>query len=290
VGADDGHPGPAGRDLHRQQVRAGEQGPRLTDDRFASAFGVAAQEYERGRPGYPPAAIDALADAFGLGPASVVVDLAAGTGKLTRDLVGRFGQVIAVEPLQEMREQLARGVPGSAAVEGTAESIPLGDGTADAVLVAQAFHWFDGLRALDEIARVLRPRGGLGLLWNTTPWENRETPWFALLDDLLERRRVDLATLRRNASGLWRRAFDDQPWFEPLAEAVFDNPQRMSTDEFVDGFASRSYIAVLEPQERAALLGEVTALLDHPEAPVEDGSVIVPMRTACYSTRFTGVS
>jgi SAM-dependent methyltransferase len=195
--------------------------------------------------------------------------------------------VIAVEPLTEMRDQLARGVPGTTALEGTAESIPVADGTADAVLVAQAFHWFDGLRALEEIARVLRPRGGLGLLWNTTPWETRETPWFAQLDDVLERRRVDLATLRRNASGLWRRAFDDQPWFEPLAEASFENTRRMTREEFIAGFASRSYIAVLAPEERAHVLDEAAELLERSDAPVDEGLVIVPMRTGCYWTRLT---
>ena len=259
----------------------------MSGDRFASAFDAAAQEYERGRPGYPAAAIDCLAREFDLGPGAVVVDLAAGTGKLTRGLVGRFGRVIAVEPLAEMRAQLERRVPEAEALEGTAESIPVADSSADAVLVAQAFHWFDGRRALDEIARVLSPGGGLGLLWNTTPWETRETPWFALLDDLLERRRVELATLRRNASGLWRRAFDEETRFEPLTDAVFDNPQRMAVHEFLDGFASRSYVAVLDPDERAALLVEVAELLERSDAPVDDGEVIVPMRTACHWTRLT---
>ena len=259
----------------------------MNDDRFATAFGGAAQEYERGRPAYPVKAIDALSLEFELGPDSVVVDLAAGTGKLTRDLVGRFARVIAIEPLAEMRDQLKRRVPEAESLDGTAEDIPVADARAHAVLVAQAFHWFDGRRALDEIARVLKPGGGLGLMWNTTPWENRETPWFALLDDLLERRRVNLATLRRNASGLWRHAFDGERRFRQLAEATFDNPQRMTAEEFVDGFASRSYIAVLDPEERAALLGEVGALLERADAPVDDGQVIVPMRTACYWTRLT---
>jgi ubiquinone/menaquinone biosynthesis C-methylase UbiE len=216
-----------------------------------------------------------------------VVDLAAGTGKLTRDLAGRLERVIAVEPLAAMRAELERRVPQAEALDGTAERIPVADDEADAVVVAQAFHWFDGRRALDEIARVLRTRGGLGLLWNTTPWENRETPWFALLDDLLERRRVDLATLRRHASGRWREAFDGEHRFEPLAEAMFDNPQRMATDEFLDGFASRSYVAVLDAQERAGLLAEVGALLERSDAPVEDGLVLVPMRTAAFWTRLT---
>jgi ubiquinone/menaquinone biosynthesis C-methylase UbiE len=259
----------------------------LSEDRFATAFSDAAQEYERGRPGYPAEVIDALARELGLGSDSVVVDLAAGTGKLTRDLGGRFGRVVAVEPLAEMRQELERRVPGTEALDGTAERIPLADDSADAVLVAQAFHWFDGRRALDEIARVLRRGGGLALLWNTTPWELRETPWFARLDDLLERRRVELATLRRNASGLWRRAFDDDRRFEPLAEATFDNPRRMTIDEFVDGFASRSYVAVLAEEDRGALLAEVRDLLDRDDAPVEDGEVVVPMRTAAHWTRLT---
>ncbi|MFL5869438.1 MAG: methyltransferase domain-containing protein [Solirubrobacterales bacterium] len=259
----------------------------MTEERFASAFGSAADEYERGRPGYPVEAIDTLARELSLGPDSAVVDLAAGTGKLTRELVGRFGRVVAIEPLAEMREQLEQQVPGAETIDGTAERIPLADESADAVLVAQAFHWFDGRRALDEIARVLRPGGGLGLLWNTTPWETRETPWFALLDDLLERRRVDLAALHRNASGLWRRAFDDDRRFEPLADATFENPQLMARDEFLDGFASRSYVAVLEPEDRNALLAEVVELLGRADAPVDQGQVLVPMRTATFWTRLT---
>jgi ubiquinone/menaquinone biosynthesis C-methylase UbiE len=262
----------------------------LNDDRFATAFSGAAQEYERGRPGYPAEAIDALAGELGLGDGAVVVDLAAGTGKLTRSLVGRFGAIIAIEPLAEMRAQLERQVPEAKAFDGTAEHIPLGDSSADAVLVAQAFHWFDGRRALDEIARVLRAGGGLGLLWNTTPWENRETPWFALLDDLLERRRVDLATLRRHASGRWREAFDGERRFGPLVEATFANSQRMTTDEFLDGFASRSYVAVLDPEEREALLAEVGRLLERSDAPVDDGQVLVPIRTAAFWTRLTVAS
>ena len=156
------------------------------DAQFGTAFGAVARDYERGRPGYPPEAIDAITRGLHLERGSVVVDLAAGTGKLTRELIERFHRVIAIEPLVEMRARLARTTPRAEALEGTAEHLPLPDASANAVLVAQAFHWFDGRRALGEIARVLRPGGGLGLLWNTTPWERREGAWFGLLDDLLE--------------------------------------------------------------------------------------------------------
>lgn len=173
----------------------------MKDEQFATAFGTAAHDYERGRPGYPPEAIDALVRDLCLERRSVVVDLAAGTGKLTRDLTRRFDAVIAIEPLAEMRQQLARTAPAAKVLDGTAERVPLPDASADAVFVAQAFHWFDGRRALDEIARVLRPGGGLALLWNTTPWERRESAWFARLDDALERSRADLSAMRRHGTG-----------------------------------------------------------------------------------------
>lgn len=262
----------------------------MSDARFASAFADAAEEYERGRPGYPPAAIEALAGELELGPAATVVDLAAGTGKLTRELARRFERVVAIEPLAEMREQLVRSVPEAEALEGTAERMPLADESADAVFVAQAFHWFDGDRALREIARVLRRRGGLALIWNTTPWERRETPWFALVDDLLERSRADLSTLHRNASGRWREAFAEQQHFAPLTEATFDNTHTVAKQDLIDALASRSYVAVLEPDERAEVLEGVAALLERDDAPVEGGRLVVPMRTECHWTRLTEAS
>lgn len=256
----------------------------MGDEQFATAFDDAAQEYERGRPGYPSEAIDSLIRQLHLDRRSVVVDLAAGTGKLTRDLTRRFAEVIAVEPLAAMREQLARSAPAAQALEGSAERMPLDDASADAVFVAQAFHWFDGRRALDEIARVLKPGGGLALLWNTTPWERREGPWFSRLDDLLEGSRADLSAMRRHASGKWREAFEGERRFEPLRTATFDNTQRMPTDGFLANLASRSYVARLEPAARRELLGEVSGLLRHPGAPIEAGGVVVPMQTDVYWT------
>ena len=128
----------------------------------ANSFGVAADTYERGRPLYPPEAIDWLVPAH----ATRVADVGAGTGKLTRQLRERGLDVIAVEPSAGMREQLRRAVPGVPVLAGTGEQIPLADHSVDAVLVAQAWHWVDPERAVPEVARVLTPGGRLGLLWN----------------------------------------------------------------------------------------------------------------------------
>jgi SAM-dependent methyltransferase len=254
-------------------------------ERFATAFGKAAGEYERGRPSYPAAALDRLADELDLDRGSTVVDLAAGTGKLTRDLPPRFGHVVAVEPLDEMRAELVRLLPGVEALGGTAEELPLADASADAVLVAQAFHWFDGHRALREIARALRPGGGLGLLWNSSPWETREGPWFAALDDLLEERRVDLSTMRRHGSGLWAQAFAGEGPFEPLSQATFENRQRLGRVDFIAALASRSYIAALEEDHRAEVLAAIDAMLERDDAPVERDDVVLPLTTEVYWTR-----
>src|SRR4051812_40459047 len=125
----------------------------------AIGFALSAQAYEEGRPGYPPAALEPLK----LGAGMTVLDLAAGTGKLTRALAASEATVIAVEPVAEMRAALPESVT---ALDGTAETIPLEAGSVDLVTVAQAFHWFDGPAALAEIHRVLVPGGRLAVLWN----------------------------------------------------------------------------------------------------------------------------
>src|SRR5438105_3757042 len=132
----------------------------------AGGFSTAADAYERGRPGYPEEAMAWMAERLDLREGRDVLDLAAGTGKLTRALVPFGARVIAVEPIDEMREQLFRALPDVDAFDGTAESIPLPDGSVDAVTCGQAFHWFRIEEALREIHRVLRPGGALALVWN----------------------------------------------------------------------------------------------------------------------------
>jgi SAM-dependent methyltransferase len=158
----------------------------LTDsriDRLANAFGVAAADYERARPSYPPESIAVLRRELGVGPGRRVCDLAAGTGKLTRLLVATGADVVAVEPVPGMREQLSEVLPEIQALDGTAEAIPFDDGSIDVVTVAQAFHWFKFDAALTEIRRVLRPGGGLAILFNQR--DERE-PWVAKMNEVIQ--------------------------------------------------------------------------------------------------------
>jgi len=148
----------------------------------AAGFSAAAEAYERARPGYPDEAVAWVADRLGIGPGRDVLDLAAGTGKLTRQLVPFGARIVAVEPLDAMRAELERAVPEADALAGTAEAIPLADGSVDAVMCAQAFHWFRPDEAVREIRRVLRVGGGLALLWNGRDLDDRK---HALVDELL---------------------------------------------------------------------------------------------------------
>jgi SAM-dependent methyltransferase len=223
--------------------------------------------YERGRPEYPADAVSYFVELLGAGAA--VLDLAAGTGKLTRPLAAAGLDVTAVEPVAEMRAALPPQVP---ALDGTAEAIPLGDATVDAVTVAQAFHWFDGDAALPEIARVLRPDGLLALFWNRRLDEddvNRS------IEALVAPHRGDAPAHR---SGAWRAAFERSKSFEPLEERVFANAQELDADGLEARVGSISFISALEASERAAVL-------EHARALAGEGTVTVPYRTEVQTWR-----
>jgi SAM-dependent methyltransferase len=225
----------------------------------ATGFARSAEAYERGRPGYPDAALEPLR----LGPGLVVVDLAAGTGKLTHPLLDSGATVIAVEPVAEMRAAL----PAAAhALDGTAEAIPLGDASADLVTVAQAFHWFDGDAALGEIHRVLRPGGRLALLWNRRV---EADPVNEAIERLLAPHGAGVPTHRHDD---WHGAFERTTLFGPLEEHVFANEQHLDADGLAARIGSISFIAALPERERAEVLTAARALAG-------EGTVTVPYRT-----------
>jgi SAM-dependent methyltransferase len=218
----------------------------------ARGFARSAGAYERARPEYPPEAVAWLAERMGLRPGRTVVDLAAGTGKLTRPLAGTGAAVIAVEPVAEMRGLIGDDV--ARVLDGIAEAIPLADASADALTVGQAFHWFDGAAALAEIHRVLRPGGALALVWNRRPLEH---PVHAAIQAIIEPHHHDVPAHR---SGAWRAAFETTTAFGPLEERTFDHAQDMDADALADRVGSTSYIAALDDGAREAVRREVRAL------------------------------
>jgi SAM-dependent methyltransferase len=225
-------------------------------DQAATGFARAADAYERGRPSFPAAAVAHLADVLRLGPGIRLLELGAGTGKLTRDLAPTGVTLTALEPVAQMRAHLQAAVPQATAIEGTAEAIPRPDGSADAVVVAQAFHWFDAPRALREIARVLVPGGRLGLIWNA---RDLREPWIASLDAVFDRHR---GSAPRYASGAWRPAFSDAAAFTPLQERAFPHTHMVDRAGVLDRVASVSFIAALPEAERREVLAEVGDLVD----------------------------
>jgi ubiquinone/menaquinone biosynthesis C-methylase UbiE len=229
-----------------------------------AGFGSASEAYERARPSYPPDAVAWLVERLGIREGSTVVDLAAGTGKLTRLLTSTGARVVAVEPVAEMRVLIE-----SEAVEGYAESMPFPDGFADAVTVAQAFHWFPTRDALVEIARVLHPGGRLGLIWNRRDGEHPVQQAFTAAVEPL---RHDEATYKNDA---WREPFADQTLFGALTEAEFAWERRLDADALAELASSISFVAAAAPTEREQVLERVRAI-----AP--DGEVSFPYVTRVY--------
>jgi SAM-dependent methyltransferase len=239
---------------------------------MAASFGAAADIYERGRPSYPAAAVDWL-----LPPgARRVLDLGAGTGKLTRLLRDRGLDVVAVEPSGGMRDQLLQFVKDSEVREGSAEDIPLGDGSVDAVLVAQAWHWVDPERAVPEAARVLTPGGQLGLLWNVR--DERED-WVAAFGRIIHGDHSQDIASSSPAVG---------PPFGPVQRLDFEWCSRLAPDTLIDLAASRSYVITRPAAERAAILARVRHLLDTHPALAGADELVLPYVTRCSRAILAG--
>jgi ubiquinone/menaquinone biosynthesis C-methylase UbiE len=238
----------------------------------ASGFATSADAYERGRPGYPEEATAWLAGRLRLEEGRDVLDLAAGTGKLTRALVPFGARVIAIEPIDEMREQLFRALPDVDAFDGTAESIPLPDGSVDAVTCGQAFHWFRADEALREIHRVLRPGGGLALVWNM---RDLSDPLQGRVHEILKPYGAGVRSYRDFAP---KDAVDQSGLFGPVEHRSWPYIQRLSRAHLVDRIASVSYIAILDPDTRAGVLSQV---LDAAEGLPEP--ISLPYTTEIYA-------
>jgi MOSC domain-containing protein YiiM len=231
----------------------------------AKGFAAGADAYERGRPEYSTEAIAKLVEELRIGPGTLVLDLAAGTGKLTRALLPSGADFVAVEPIPEMRAKLEASVPEVEAIDGTAERIPLPNHSVDAVVVGQAFHWFDGVRATSEIRRVLRPGGAVGLIWQS---RDPKLDWILRLNEIIDAADDGHPRFRENS---WRDAFDTMALFEPLQLATFDYVQRGGVETIVDRVASISYVAAMPDERRFAVLDEVRQLLaSHPDMAGKD--------------------
>lgn len=232
------------------------------DEVAARGFELGAASYEAARPGYPDEAIAVLADAVGLAAGVRVCDLAAGTGKFTRRLVELGASVVAIEPVPGMRAQLHGVLPDVEVIEGTAEHIPLPDASVDVVTVAQAFHWFDAGPALEEIARVLRPGGGLALLWNE---RDEAEAWVAEMSRLI---RWHERTVSRYQHTDWAEIVASSGRFTQLQERVVSWEQPLTHALLAERVRSISYVAAMPEPERERLAGEVVALVARRVEPV----------------------
>jgi SAM-dependent methyltransferase len=229
---------------------------------LARRFASVADAYERGRPEYAPAVIGATAAELGVGPGDRVLDLAAGTGKLTRTLVAYGFEVVAVEPQESLRAVLADKVGSARVRDGVAERIPLENGSVAAVMVADAFHWFDRPRALGEIRRVLAPGGGLALMSTAPDWSGAS--WAHELGTLVAGTRPEHPN------------FDGRRWQEFVHEADgFAEPWELRVTTYAPAdlegvlahMASISWIAGLPGLERAEVLARMRAIVEAGETP-----------------------
>jgi SAM-dependent methyltransferase len=250
----------------------------------AIGFDRAAGAYERSRPSYPSAALELIARELAIGPGSRVLDLAAGTGKFTRLLIPLGATLVACEPVAGMRRILQAALPGLEVREGTAEALPFADASLDAVTCAQAFHWFDGPRALAEIRRVLRPGGGLAVIFNI---RDESVPWVRALTELTgveTAPRPHHSTTRRDLPG-WVTA---DGGYAPARIARFRYAHAMTADSLAERVASQSWIAAMPDAERGAMLERVRTLARTHPALAGRATFDMPYDTEVLYTRTRG--
>jgi ubiquinone/menaquinone biosynthesis C-methylase UbiE len=229
----------------------------------AEGFEQGAVDYERARPGYPQDAVDHLVDVLPIRSRSRVLDLAAGTGKFTRLLDSTGADIVAIEPVAAMRRQLSVSLPGVQVLDGTAEAIPLPDESVDAVTVAQGFHWFDFAPALVEIRRVLKPQGGLALLWNK---RDDSVPWVAEMSEVI-RWHEFLGSSYETTE--WEPVIAADGGFTEAGHVSFSWVHPLSFEMLKARVRSVSYIATKPPEEQEALAEAVVDLVREQPEPVD---------------------
>lgn len=201
-----------------------------------------------------------LVDRYGSG---ALLEIGAGTGKLTQQLVERGLAVVAVEPVAEMRRRLVADVPGVEVVDGAAENLPVEAGSFDTVVVGQSFHWFDFRASLDEIVRVLRPGGHLVTVWNV---KDGEADWFKTYMRTVDRHAGDTP---RHADMLWRAAIDGDVRFEAVDDWRVDHPRAMDKEGVVDRALSTSFIAALPRDLQVSVADEIREVLEPLDEPLQ---------------------
>eukprot|EP00026_Physarum_polycephalum_P013317 Phypoly_transcript_13704.p1 GENE.Phypoly_transcript_13704~~Phypoly_transcript_13704.p1 ORF type:complete len:257 (+),score=40.97 Phypoly_transcript_13704:67-837(+) len=228
----------------------------------AKGFSAGADAYAANRPSYPSEALQFISGNVITGDNKVIVDVGAGTGIFTRLLSSTFpnNKIIAVEPVENMRAKIGT-FPNVEIKEGTAEKIPLADNSVDAVVAAQAFHWFCTAEALAEIRRVLKPGGVLCLVWNMM---DHSVDWIKKFDDVADH--LWTSDANRYRSGKWRDVFNETDLYEPLQHKIFRNAQEGNLDTLIGRILSRSVVAKSPPEIQKKISEDVTQLLTtHPD-------------------------
>jgi len=243
----------------------------------AAGFAAGAGAYVTGRPDYPPEAGQWLRDVIELAPGKTVADLGAGTGKFIPYLKDTGATVVAVEPVAAMRKELSRRHGEVAALAGTAEAIPLPDGSLDAVVCAQAFHWFATPAALAEIRRVLRPGGMLGLIWNV---RDESVPWVAAVSAITNAHEGDAP---RYKSFAWRRVFPAEGFAEAEERHVRNAHVGGAQQVIIDRTTSTSFIAALPRREREMVVDQLHALIASTPELARHDAIAFPYETAMYA-------
>jgi SAM-dependent methyltransferase len=252
----------------------------VSDERIHSAadhgYSRAVEHYRRGRPSYPDDAVGYLVKELGIHEDRDVLELGAGTGKFTELIALSGARITTIEPVAAMRQALELNCPTVTVLDGSAEAIPVTDGSTDAVVAAQSFHWFDGDRALPEVYRVLREDGTLGLIWNI---RDEASDWSERLTAIIDRLAGDDPRYR---DGRWREAFERSDLFGPLHHRVAYHVHHVTPDAFMDRVLSVSYVASASEAERDRVIAEVTELLRTDEELRDHDEIVMPYRTDVF--------